>query len=224
MGLKILAMASQPDKKKNDSDPKVLIADSLEKLQGEVKRNSTGREKKLPEKQQVVKKKDASDFSDEIKKLQRLWKTRPDETIKLADNLLATGLLSDKEKAEVWYRKGRSHRIKGEPLSAIEAHRKAAELAPDSPSYLNGYAWILSTVKPTRFRKPDLALKTARRAVELSHHRSANYLDTLARTLFVMGYREEAFITQKDAVNLAPGRRSFRRRLRKYENSLMAAD
>ena len=163
-------------------------------------------------------------LNNDVKKLQKLWNRKPAECIKLANELLAAGHISQDDQAEIWYRKGRSHRIKGEPLSAIEAHRMAAKLAPESGSYLNGYAWILSTVKPSKYRNQQLALEMAKEAVRISQRQSANYLDTLGRTLYILGYSEEALATQKEAVQLAPKRTSFRRRLKKYEASVLAAD
>jgi tetratricopeptide (TPR) repeat protein len=164
-------------------------------------------------------------FSEEIEKLQKIWSSDPKQCIELATELLAAGdLIPLADQAEIWYRKGRSHRIMGEPLSAIEAHRMAAELAPDCDSYLNGYAWILSTVRPSKYRNQQLALIKAREAVNLSNRGTANYLDTLARILNLTGEPEEAFEVQKEAVQLAPGRKSFRNRLKQYEATILAAD
>jgi len=164
-------------------------------------------------------------YSNEVKKLQKIWNKNPKKCIKTANKLLAEeNLIPPIDLAEIWYRKGRSHRLVGEPLSAIKAHKMAAEIIPDSASYLNGYAWILSSVKPSKYRNPQLALNFARKAVKLSERKSGNYLDTLARTLYAKGYREEAFAAQKDAVQLEPGRGSFRRRLRKYNAAIMTVD
>ncbi len=165
------------------------------------------------------------DITKDVLLLQRIWKKNPSKCITLARSIIERGdHISKEDLAEAWYRKGRAHRIMGQPLSAMKAHKMAAEILPTSASYLNGYAWILSTVKPSKYRNHELALEKAREAVALSQRKSANYLDTLGRTLFVLGHQEEAFETQKEAVALNPGRQSFRRRLKKYEASLIVAD
>ena len=165
------------------------------------------------------------DVSSDIKNLQKIWRRDPRTCIELAGKIIEKGdYISSEDLAEAWYRKGRAHRLLHEPVNAIEAHKMAAEINPQSASYLNGYAWILSTVRPAKYRNHVLALEKANEAVSLSHRKTANYLDTLGRTLFVLGHQEEAFEAQKEAVALEPGKRTFRSRLKKYESALIVAD
>ncbi len=75
----------------------------------------------------------------------------------------------------------------------------------DSGELLNGLAWTM--VDPeAKFdrRDPDLALKIAQRATELTKEKNASVLDTLARAWFTKGDAAKAVEFQKKAIALDP--------------------
>jgi peroxiredoxin len=67
---------------------------------------------------------------------------------------------------------------------------------------LNLVAWTLATCENAALRQPAVALKAAKRAVELSESSEAAILDTLARVQSDCGMLEQAIETQKKAVAL----------------------
>jgi peroxiredoxin len=67
---------------------------------------------------------------------------------------------------------------------------------------LNAVAWALATDDGFRWRDAAVALKTARRAVEVSQSKESAPLGTLARTYFETGLLDQALETQRKAVAL----------------------
>lgn len=151
----------------------------------------------------------------------RLWKNNPERAVALlmplADGLDSTGRID--ERADVAYWLGKALRSADRGRECVTEFRRAAELVPDRAQYVNGLAWTLLTVDPVSLRRPDEALTLARRAVELTNQGDANYLDTLARALFMVGDGTGACAVQRAAVELEPDNRNYERRLRSYEEA-----
>ena len=85
------------------------------------------------------------------------------------------------------------------------AKRWTAVFAADSMAW-NERAWIQvdpGVVPP--IGDPDDALRSARRAVELSHGENFSYVDTLACAQFASGMQDEALENARDALRLARG-------------------
>ncbi len=83
-----------------------------------------------------------------------------------------------------------------------EANTLAAELSEsmwDDSMELNGLAWSMATEVPGEMQDLPLALKIAKRAVELEEG-EANSIDTLARVHYEMGELQKAIDWQKKAV------------------------
>lgn len=65
---------------------------------------------------------------------------------------------------------------------------------------LNNLAWRLATADDLRYREPAVALRAAKRAVEVSGGKEAAIIDTLARVYFDVGLVDKAVETQKSAI------------------------
>lgn len=93
----------------------------------------------------------------------------------------------------------------GEPDKGLELGEKIYEANKDNPNALNNYFW--SVVDPHLKNEPDprvarLALKAAKRAVELSKGENWAQLDTLAEALFRTGSPDEAVANEEKALKL----------------------
>ncbi|MBW1879205.1 MAG: tetratricopeptide repeat protein [Deltaproteobacteria bacterium] len=75
---------------------------------------------------------------------------------------------------------------------AVVHYARAVELEPDDPDTLRSLAWVLSTAPESGLRDGARALELAKRACELTHHRAAPPLDTLAAAHAESGEFEEA--------------------------------
>jgi thiol-disulfide isomerase/thioredoxin len=91
---------------------------------------------------------------------------------------------------------------------AEDAYKLAEKLCEEndkSPTVFNQIAWGIITTEGIEKPNLDLAEKCARRAVELAPDEGKwMTLDTLARTLFLRGSKEEAVKTQQEAADKAP--------------------
>ena len=102
-----------------------------------------------------------------------------------------------------------------------EANTLAAELSEsmwDDPMELNGLAWSMATEVPGEMQDLPMALKIAKRAVELEEG-EANTIDTLARVHYEMGELQKAIDWQKKAVD-ASDNPSIKATLEGYEAEL----
>ncbi len=74
----------------------------------------------------------------------------------------------------------------------------------DNAQALNMIAWtIVDPELSVTDRNADVALKAAKRAADITEHKDAAILDTLARAYFVKGDKAKAIETQEKAVSLA---------------------
>jgi protein O-mannosyl-transferase len=67
----------------------------------------------------------------------------------------------------------------------------------------NNLAWLLATLAPAEGGDPVRAVTLAQRACELTGHRDANYLDTLAVAYAATGRFNDAVVTTQTAIELA---------------------
>jgi tetratricopeptide (TPR) repeat protein len=89
-------------------------------------------------------------------------------------------------------------------LDAAANHfRKALESKPDSAEISNNLAWILATAPDLKVRDANEAVVLAERAAELTKHRNATILTTLAAAYAAAGRIEEAVTVGQSALSLA---------------------
>jgi Tfp pilus assembly protein PilF len=115
------------------------------------------------------------------------------------------------DRADAWHNLALAAQRMGDDAGAAEAWRRVVELRPEDGAALNNLAWLLAT----RLADPVQAESLARRAVALDGS-NAEWLDTLAETLFRQGKRDEAARVEESALRLAdtPAYREQLRRIR----------
>lgn len=85
----------------------------------------------------------------------------------------------------------------------------------DNADGLNELAWAMATKQLPG--PPELALKSAQRAVELTREENASHLDTLARVHFEQGRVDDALVWQRKAVAIDSGTPQIVEALTRYE-------
>jgi TPR repeat protein len=109
------------------------------------------------------------------------------------------GLPKDSTQAMYWYRKAASQ-------GSVEA--------------LNSVAWALATSPDPAIRNPVTALEYAHKAVDADHgHPKPHVLDTLAEAYYINDKYEDAIVTEKQAIDLAPEteKNTYLKSLAKYQ-------
>ncbi len=99
---------------------------------------------------------------------------------------------------------------------AIQHYQLAVAKNPNLVEAQNNLAWLLATAANPKDRDPAQALAHAIKAVELSHWKQANIIDTLAEAYYVNGKYQQAVATQKKAVAIEPKDRKLKEHLAKY--------
>lgn len=84
--------------------------------------------------------------------------------------------------------------------------RSLMEAEWDNPSMLNALSWYVADEDSVARRDLDFALKAATRADELTDHKDASILDTLARVYWEKGDKDRAVNLQLKAVEAADDR------------------
>ena len=105
--------------------------------------------------------------------------------------------------------------------AAYAAAGKAVDALQDDAQSLNQIAWTIVDREGLAKRDLDLAMRAAVRADELSHHKDAPILDTLARVHFEKGDVDRAVEIQTKAVELAKGemKAELQQALKKYKDA-----
>jgi tetratricopeptide (TPR) repeat protein len=104
--------------------------------------------------------------------------------------------------AEARYNLGHALIAASQPADAAAQFRAALQVKPDWTPALASLAWLDAT-EAAGVRNPDEALRLATRAADLTAHRDAQVLDTLAAAYAAAGRFPEAIQTAETAVTLA---------------------
>jgi tetratricopeptide (TPR) repeat protein len=83
----------------------------------------------------------------------------------------------------------------------------------------NNLAWLLATSEDPKFRDPRGALEHARRAVELTQWKIAEFVDTLAEAYYANKNFQEAVRTQVKTLELAPDNHEFQEHMARYRKA-----
>jgi TPR repeat protein len=81
-------------------------------------------------------------------------------------------------------------------------------------------AWLLVTAAQPGLRDANAALPLARKAVEMTDSRDADYLDTLAEALSANGLLAEALETERKAMKLEPDNQKWKDRVAFFEKAV----
>ena len=101
---------------------------------------------------------------------------------------------------------------------------KLVKLSHNNSAELNLLAWNMTV--ELNIPKPDLelALRAAKRASELTNHKSASILDTVARVHYERGELQEAIEWQQKAADAKPSSKLLARTLKEYLGEIPAKD
>ena len=108
----------------------------------------------------------------------------------------------------------------GDAAKAADLAKKIEALEIKSPEILNELAWNILTEDSIKTRDTKLALKLAKRGVDVTEGKEPGILDTYARALFDNGQINEAIAQQKKAIGLAEDeslKAELKQTLEKYE-------
>jgi tetratricopeptide (TPR) repeat protein len=103
----------------------------------------------------------------------------------------------------VHYNLGRAYTAQGKYAEAIAEYRRTVELQPNDAEALIGLAWVLVAADRAELRNPSVAVRLAELAADLTQHRDAMILDTLAATYMATGAADRAIKTAEAALVLA---------------------
>jgi len=107
---------------------------------------------------------------------------------------------------------------RGRTGKAVQHYRAALEVLPDDPVALNNLAWILATSSNPEFRDGREAVRLATQAADLTQHKEASVLGTLAAAYAQAGQFSNAVESAQAAIDLAnaTGRGTFTSRQGSY--------
>jgi tetratricopeptide (TPR) repeat protein len=91
----------------------------------------------------------------------------------------------------------------GKLEQAIQQYREALRLQPDVPEVLNNLAWLLATANDAQLRNGAEAVRSAKRACELTQYQQVMMVGTLAAAYAEDGRLEEARNMAQKAIALA---------------------
>jgi tetratricopeptide (TPR) repeat protein len=100
--------------------------------------------------------------------------------------------------------RGEAFRSLGRWAEAATDFRHAVNLDARFGRALQSAAWLMATCPDAKYRHPELAVRAARKAIEIDGEDDYIYLDTLAAALANQGQFEDAQRTVRRAIRLAP--------------------
>jgi rhomboid protease GluP len=102
---------------------------------------------------------------------------------------------------------------------AVQHYEQALQIEPQSAVSHNNLAWLYATCEDPKWRDPRAALEHARRAVELSQWKEAEFVDTLAEAHYASGSYQEAVRIQVLALQLDPQNPELQEHMARYRKA-----
>lgn len=124
---------------------------------------------------------------------------KPEEALKHCQELVA----NDPANPAFRFVLGSTCLLLNRPEDAITNLREAIRQAPKTPLYMNQLAAVLASCSDPRLRNGEEALALAQRACDLTHHRNAAFIDTLAMAYAEAGRFPEAIDAGEEARAIA---------------------
>jgi tetratricopeptide (TPR) repeat protein len=113
-------------------------------------------------------------------------------------------LRADATNAAALAGRGDAHAALGHWEQAAEDYRQAVEKNENLGRAYRGAAWLMATCPEEKYRNSDLALESAKRAIQLDGDGDWLYLDALAAAQANAGHFDEARETLSKAIQIAP--------------------
>ncbi len=110
----------------------------------------------------------------------------------------------DPQNPECYANRGDALRSLGQWEKAADDFRNAIRLDKTYGRAYQSAAWLMATCPDPQFRNPDLAVRSAQKAIELEDSAEYIYLDTLAAALANNGQFDEAQRVLRRAIEQAP--------------------
>jgi len=102
---------------------------------------------------------------------------------------------------------------------AVQHYKQALQIEPQSAASHNNLAWLYATSEDPKWRDPRAALEHARRAVELTQWKEAEFIDTLAEAHYASGSYQEAVRIQVLALRLDPQNPELQEHMARYRKA-----
>jgi tetratricopeptide (TPR) repeat protein len=109
----------------------------------------------------------------------------------------------DPENAEAYTLRGDAQADQARFAEAVADYQAAVRVNPDYGRAYQSSAWLRATCPQPQFRHPEVALRNARKAIELDGDGDYRYLETLAAAQANAGQYEDAQETQTRAIEEA---------------------
>jgi serine/threonine-protein kinase len=102
---------------------------------------------------------------------------------------------------------------------AVQHYKEALQIEPNNAESHNNLAWLYATCEDPKWRDLHAALEHARRAVELTQWKEAEFIDTLAETNYARGSYREAVRVQLIALHLDPQNPELQEHMARYRKA-----
>ncbi|MEY2410226.1 MAG: protein O-mannosyl-transferase, partial [Verrucomicrobiota bacterium] len=93
--------------------------------------------------------------------------------------------------------------VAGRAVEAVQSYRDLIAAQPDRPELLNNFAWLLATSADPAARNGAEAVRHAERACQLTEHRQAIFIGTLAAAFAEAGRFDDAIHAASEAIAVA---------------------
>ncbi len=156
--------------------------------------------------------KDATDDDREYSNQLRAWALAKRAALRASNPGSAVAALADYDESltldprpVIFLNRADQHVTMGHWGAAADDYRTVLRLEPKNAAAFRGAAWLLATCPDPNFRDKQLAVDSARKAIELGDANDYLLLETLAAALASAGEFDAAADMQREAIAIADG-------------------